>query len=155
MTRATLSEVFLKVAGSLAGMRSICPGGATGCVIATADGRIVATGYNGPPHGWNDAALVKKGCERDRLELHGGIGYEVCPCIHAEQNALSHAARHGVATDGCMAYCTRKPCSTCAKALLQAGVEFCIFLREDGFPAQSYCKLLIMERVREALREFQ
>lgn len=149
--KVPLSECLLKVAGAMAADRCICPGGFTGCVIATQDGRILAQGYNGPPHGWNDEL---KECLRDTLDLHGGIGYEVCPCVHAEINALAHAARHGVAVAGGIAYCTRKPCGLCARALLQAGIDRVVFTRPDGFPAESGVAEVVRQRMSEALSAF-
>lgn len=120
MTRKSINETMLSVAQEVAGSRSVCPGGNTGCVLATEDGRILAVGYNGPMHGANDRISE---CIRDRLDLHGGFGYEVCPCVHAESNAVAHAARHGVSLQNAVAYVTRKPCGACARLLYQAGVE--------------------------------
>lgn len=42
--------------------------------------------------------------------------------VHAELNALALAARHGVSVAGATCYSTRTPCSTCAGALVQAGI---------------------------------
>lgn len=124
LVRKAIHQVLLEMAEKLARERSVCPGGFTGCALVTHDGRVLALGYNGPPHNWPDDLTE---CKRDALDLHGGIGYEVCPCVHAEANALAHAARHGVATDGAIALCTRKPCCACAKSLLQAGVRSVAF----------------------------
>lgn len=127
--RKNIHQTMLGVALVMARSRSVCPGGITGCVIATSDGRILAVGYNGPMHGADDDL---KRCVRDDLDLHGGFGYEVCPCVHAEANAVAHAARHGVRLSGAVAYTTRIPCGTCARLLWQAGVEDFYALEKDG-----------------------
>jgi deoxycytidylate deaminase len=43
--------------------------------------------------------------------------------IHAEKNAIFNAAKNGASTEGATAYVTWPPCSQCASALVQAGVE--------------------------------
>ncbi|MHB9012023.1 MAG: deoxycytidylate deaminase, partial [Ignavibacteriaceae bacterium] len=41
---------------------------------------------------------------------------------HAEMNALTQAAIHGVTLKGATAYITNMSCTTCAKALIAAGI---------------------------------
>ena len=43
--------------------------------------------------------------------------------VHAEQNAITHAARNGIALEGCCAYITHYPCINCCKILLAAGIR--------------------------------
>lgn len=47
--------------------------------------------------------------------------------IHAEVDALSYAARQGVAIDGATAYVTRPPCNRCLPALIAAGVTRVVY----------------------------
>ena len=47
--------------------------------------------------------------------------YEIT--VHAEVNAITTAALHGVSTDGCSAYVTFSPCSRCAAVLINAGIK--------------------------------
>ena len=54
-----------------------------------------------------------------------GTGYDLCICVHAEQNALLAAARFGIAVEGSTMYTTMRPCFGCTKELLQAGVRRC------------------------------
>ena len=42
---------------------------------------------------------------------------------HAEINAICQASRHGIDLEGSIAYVTNMPCTTCAKALIAAGVR--------------------------------
>lgn len=42
--------------------------------------------------------------------------------VHAEANAIIHAARLGVSTEGSTLAVTHYPCLTCAKLLINAGV---------------------------------
>lgn len=43
--------------------------------------------------------------------------------VHAEVNAVTTAALHGVSTEGCNAYVTFSPCSRCAAVLINAGIK--------------------------------
>ena len=43
--------------------------------------------------------------------------------VHAEVNAVTTAALHGVSTNGATAYVTFHPCSRCAAVLINAGIS--------------------------------
>lgn len=92
--------------------------------VLVRDNRVISTGYNGTPEGW-DNCTDGGACPRcdDREGFGGsGNGYDKCICVHAEMNAIAAAARYGMPIDGCVAYVTNEPCLTCAKELVQAGV---------------------------------
>lgn len=42
---------------------------------------------------------------------------------HAEQNAISTAARNGYAVKGCSMFVTLFPCADCAKSIINAGIK--------------------------------
>jgi dCMP deaminase len=109
--------------------RANCLGSRVGAVIAV-DRRIVSTGYNGTPAGMPNCD--QGGCDRcaSRTRFPPGTGYDVCICVHAEQNALLAAARFGIAVGGALIYTTSRPCFGCLKELLQAGVGGVRFLHE-------------------------
>lgn len=109
--RPVWDEYFLKLA-MLASERSTCPRMHCGCVLVK-DKFVLATGYNGSlpglPHCEDVGCLV--------VDNH---------CVrtnHAEMNALTQAAIHGVNIKGSTAYITNMSCTTCAKALIAAGIE--------------------------------
>jgi dCMP deaminase len=109
--------------------RSTCLRRHTGAVLVK-DKRILATGYNGVPAGL--AHCDEVGCLREQREIPSGSHHELCRGIHAEQNAVIQAARHGIAIDGSTVYCTHQPCVLCAKILLNAGVVDIVF--RDAYP---------------------
>ena len=43
--------------------------------------------------------------------------------LHAEQNAISFAAKNGIATQGGTVYVTWSPCVHCAKVIVSAGIK--------------------------------
>jgi dCMP deaminase len=111
MPRPSWDEYFMSIARQVAG-RSTCLRRATGAVLVK-DKRILSTGYNGVPSGLE---------LREQRGIASGSHHELCRGIHAEQNAVIQAARHGIAIDGSTVYCTHQPCVLCAKILLNAGV---------------------------------
>ena len=47
--------------------------------------------------------------------------------IHAEQNAIIHAARNGVSINGAYLYVTASPCWSCFKSIANAGVTRIVY----------------------------
>jgi dCMP deaminase len=104
--------------------RSTCLRRHTGAVLVK-DKRILSTGYNGAPSGL--AHCEQAGCLRERFSVPSGSNHELCRGIHAEQNAVVQAARHGIAIDGSTLYSTHQPCVLCAKILVNAGVTEIVY----------------------------
>src|SRR5690606_38188033 len=92
--------------------------------------RILPTGYKGTPQQMKTSDAG--GCDRcaHRERYPPGQAYDMCVCVHAEQNALLAAARFGIAVEGSIMYSTMKPCFGCSKQLLQAGVRGVYYLHE-------------------------
>ncbi len=111
-------EYFLKMA-HLASERSTCLRRKVGAVLVK-DRQILATGYNGAPMNIEHCDVV--GCIRQRLNVPSGQRHEICRGLHAEQNVILQAARHGVSLKDSVIYVTNTPCSICAKMLINAGI---------------------------------
>ena len=81
------------------------------------------------------------GCERcaNPEQYPSGTGYDVCICVHAEQNALLAAARFGIAVEGAMLYSTMRPCFNCSKELLQANGSKAWCISKNGNPVTKAC----------------
>jgi dCMP deaminase len=101
--------------------RADCKGRKVGAVLVM-DDRVVSTGYNGTPAGMSNCS--DGGCWRclNRGLYKSGTAYDLCICVHAEQNALLGAARFGIRTDGSQLYTTLQPCFGCLKESIQAHV---------------------------------
>ena len=116
--RPTWDEYFMATAILIAS-RSTCQRLNVGCVLVSGGehkNRIIAAGYNGFL-----AGAAHKSCVRD--------GHEQAT-VHAEQNAISDAARRGVSVSGATAYITHFPCINCAKILASAGVKEIKYLHD-------------------------
>jgi dCMP deaminase len=113
--------------------RANCLGRRVGAVLVVKD-RLVAAGYNGTPMKVKNCD--EGGCDRcahpDQYE--SGTGYDVCICVHAEQNALMSAARFGIPVEGAVIFTTVRPCFGCMKELLQAKVEAVFYLHDWEHP---------------------
>lgn len=126
--RPSWDEYFMSIADQVA-TRSTCLRRQIGAVLVR-DKRILATGYNGVPSGLRHCAEV--GCIRERLGIPSGTRHEMCRGLHAEQNTVIQAARHGINIDGATIYCTAHPCVQCTKILLNAGIKSIVY--RDSYP---------------------
>jgi dCMP deaminase len=123
VSRPSWDEYFMQIAGVVAG-RSTCLRRSVGAVLVK-DKRLLATGYNGAPSGL--AHCVDVGCRREADKVPSGQRAEICRGLHAEQNALLQAARHGICVLGATLYCTTEPCVLCSKMLINAGIVRIVF----------------------------
>ncbi|HJX37695.1 MAG TPA: cytidine/deoxycytidylate deaminase family protein [Anaerolineae bacterium] len=119
--RPSWDEYFLAIAQVVAS-RSVCLRHQIGAVIVNGDQQILSTGYNGPPRGMKHCA-ERGGCIRQAKGVLSGTRQEYCYGLHAEQNAIVQAAREGIRLLGSTLYCTYKPCSLCARMIVNAGIR--------------------------------
>lgn len=102
--------------------------------------RIIASGYNGSiagmPHCDDEGHdMVKGHCVRT---------------IHAEMNALTQAAKFGVAVDTATIYTTASPCWACFRVLVNAGIYTFVYAEpyrydDDHLRIQSVAQILSLE----------
>lgn len=123
LKRPTWDEYFLKLATEAA-KRSSCSRRQVGAIIVV-DKTIASTGYNGTPTGTPNCN--EGGCPRCASDTPSHAGYETCFCVHAEINAIALAARIGCRVGGGILYTTLRPCLSCLKASIQAGVKEILF----------------------------
>jgi len=122
-TRPDWDEYFMAIA-ELVSTRSTCLRRRVGAVLVL-ERRILATGYNGAPSGLAHCTLET--CLREKRQIPSGSQQELCRGLHAEQNVIIQAALHGVSSKGSILYCTHKPCSLCAKMIINAGISRIVY----------------------------
>lgn len=132
--RSDVNETWMNVAREIS-KRSRCVRSAVGCVIVDMEGRVVATGYNGPPADWHPNGITHlpppmmcdSFCPRalDESEGQGSGSYTNCVSIHAELNALLCSDRSS-RIDATM-YTSRIPCGDCAKAIANSGIAMVVY----------------------------
>jgi dCMP deaminase len=128
--RPPWDDYFMEIA-RLVARRSTCTRRRVGAVVVK-DRHILSTGYNGAPSGVRHC--IEVGCLRARLQVASGERHELCRGIHAEQNAIIQAARHGVSIRQGSLYCTNLPCSICAKMIINAGIVQIFYLNGYADP---------------------
>jgi dCMP deaminase len=136
MDRPSWDEYFMEIA-RLVARRSSCLRRQVGAVMVKGK-NILATGYNGTPSGITHCELV--GCLRQQLNVPSGERHELCRGLHAEQNAIIQAAKHGINITGATLYCTNSPCIICSKMLINAGIQKIIY--QEGYPDQLSMEML-------------
>ncbi|MCF8369578.1 MAG: cytidine/deoxycytidylate deaminase family protein [Bacteroidales bacterium] len=119
-TRPPWDEYFMDLAHSVS-KRATCDRGRSGCVIVR-DKQILVTGYVGSPRGLSHCDDVghffKKVIHED-----GSVTQHCVRTVHAEQNAITQAARRGIGLDKATLYCRMTPCRTCAMLIINCGIE--------------------------------
>ncbi len=86
-----------------------------GAVLVGPEGEVRLTGYNGPPKGVKDYPYR---FDRPTKYLFAS---------HAEMNVVAFAAREQIQTKGCKLYVTHRPCSACARLIIQSGICEVVF----------------------------
>ena len=125
--RPSWHQYFMIIA-KITALRSTCNSRPGGAIIVSTDNRILAGGYTA-----SVAATFQctdKGpdyCFRRESGASDVDKYNNCKSIHAEQNAIIHAAKHGVSIDGSRIYCTLQPCYICLKLIAGAGITNVFF----------------------------
>lgn len=114
---------FMKVA-KLAAENSYSRRAKVGAIIVR-DGRIISTGWNGQPRGFDNC------CEKEIVLPSGERALETLPTvIHAEMNALFWCSKTEIISDNSELYVTLSPCVNCALGIIQCGIKKVYYLDE-------------------------
>lgn len=161
-TRPSKDEYYLDIAKAVC-ERSPCIRRKFGAIVVK-DDTVVSTGYNGPARGVVNCLQV--GCLKDELEIPPYEGYEYCPGVHAEENAVINAARHGASVLGGTLYLygqefetgevfEGRPCDRCRRTIINAGIEEVITKRPDGTILKKSVDEWISEDTKSYLRDLE
>lgn len=127
MTNRPSRDSMLMEMAHVVAKRSTCNRLHVGAVMSR-DGRVIATGYNGPVSGMPH-------CDHQ----------DGTPCddsVHAEANSIVFSAKYGVAIDGAMLHTTHQPCAYCAKLLINGGIQRVLYQTKYRDPLG----ILLLER---------
>ena len=121
-TQQQLDKVYMSCAENIATL-SHAVRKKVGCVLVTPD-NVMLSSYNGTPSGWDNC------CE----DVHETEPFEYLvtknTVIHAELNAILHAARQGVSVKGSTIYVSLAPCSVCSAMIAQASIKRVVYAEE-------------------------
>ncbi len=153
--RPTWDEYFMEVARTIA-KRATCDRGKSGCVIAR-DNQILVTGYVGSPVGFPHCDDV--GHQMKKMVHEDGSETNHCVrTVHAEQNAICQAARHGIPLAGATVYCKMTPCRTCAMLIINCGITRVVCEKKYHAGAESEAMFktanITLEYVEEVVEQY-
>ena len=137
--RPTWDEYFMSIARVVA-TRSNCIKRMVGALIVK-DRRIISTGYNGTPRGVRNCN--EGGCPRCAGGAEAGTDLAECLCSHAEENAITQSAYHGVNVREAAIYTTLCPCLICTKMIINAGIREVLYAAP--FPHEDAALVLFRE----------
>ena len=91
-----------------------------GCFIVK-DEEILIEAANGRP---GDEQCLTGNCERCAAAdlFPRGRDHDICSCLHAEQRAITGAARDGIQLKGARLFSSYQPCLTCLKLSVASGI---------------------------------
>lgn len=118
--RPSWDEYFMEIANTVS-KRATCDRGRSGCVIVR-DKQILVTGYVGSPKGLPHCDDIGHQLKQVVHE-DGHMTTHCVRTVHAEQNAITQAARLGISLDKSTLYCRMTPCRTCAMLIINCGIE--------------------------------
>ncbi|MFQ6053015.1 MAG: cytidine/deoxycytidylate deaminase family protein [Candidatus Bathyarchaeia archaeon] len=149
MERPDKTMYFLDIALAVAA-RSTCLRRKFGAVIVKGN-TIVGTGYNGTAKGVVNC--FEAGCIKDEMDLPQDRAYDLCPAVHAEENAIINSNRAdrigarlyiaGFDADGNRTRAV--PCQRCKRKIINSEIEEVVILDLDGEPTRYNVKDWIEE----------
>jgi len=123
LKRPGWDDYFMNIA-KVVSQRSNCIKRHVAAIIIK-DKRIVSTGYNGTPRGIKNCN--EGGCPRCNRFDASGKDLGECLCSHAEENAITQAAYHGVSIKNATLFTTFSPCLMCTKMIINSGIKEVVF----------------------------
>jgi dCMP deaminase len=130
--------------------RSTCLRRKFGAVIVNGN-TIVGTGYNG--NAKDVINCYEVGCIKDMTGAPSNRAYDLCPAVHAEENAIINSSRNdrigatlylaGFNPDG--KYTRADPCQRCKRKIINSEINEVVLLDEEGQPVRIDVKDFIQE----------
>jgi dCMP deaminase len=119
--RKDKADKFFQLAEFQANLFSKDPNTKVGALfLAPGSYQIVSQGFNGMPRGIDETIASR--WERPVKYFR---------VAHAEANAVANACRHGAPLENTIAIVTLFPCATCAKLMIQSGIQYLVTREPD------------------------
>jgi len=137
--RPDKDHYYLNISREVA-RRSTCLRRGFGAVIVKND-QIISTGYAGAARGAKNCTDIGV-CLRQQANIPPGERYELCRSVHAEMNAIIHAARSemidsvlylvGLDAETGEVISGARPCKICTRLIINAGIKTVKVLEPDS-----------------------
>lgn len=129
MIRPDWDTVWIKIAETVSD-RSLCTRAQVGAVIVSADNRVQAITYNGPPPDFQHMDRpCTDWCPRSMKTDDFDPEYNDCFTGHAEANAISRS--NWSELEGATLYVTTAVCFNCSKLIGQTGIRRVVYVAGD------------------------
>ena len=99
-----------------------------GCLLVTTENLQIGA-YNGQPSGWDNVCEDTHTTDDPHFKPSEYLVTKNT-VIHAELNAILHAARQGVSVKGSIIYISLSPCASCSAMIAQAGIKRVVYQEE-------------------------
>lgn len=139
MQRIDKQNYYLDIAETVL-KRGSCLRRNFGAVIVNND-QIISSGYTGAPRGRRNCMDMNQ-CVRQKFGIPRGERYEMCRSVHAEANAIIHAAREdmlgatlylvGREMDSSGYVQNASPCSMCKRLIINSGIDRVIIRYDEN-----------------------
>lgn len=116
-------DEYFMASAKLSAMRSKDPNTQVGACIVSKDNRILSSGYNGAPNGFEDKYFP---WDREGNDLDTKYMY----VVHAERNAILNFRGNTKDLEGARLYVDLFPCNECAKEIIQSGIKEIVYLSD-------------------------
>ncbi len=153
--RPSWDKYFMEIADTVA-KRATCDRGRSGCVIVK-NKQILVTGYVGSPTGLphcDDAGHQMKMVTHE----DGSTSNHCVRTVHAEQNAITQAAKLGIPIEESTLYCRMTPCRACAMMIINCGITRIVCERKyhAGGESEEMFKeaKIALEYIHEEMQEY-
>lgn len=137
--RPSWDSYFMGIA-RVVSLRSNCVKRRVAALIVK-DRRIISSGYNGTPRGVKNCN--EGGCPRCNSFGSSGAKLDECFCSHAEENAITQSAYHGVTIQAATLYTTFSPCLMCTKMIINSGIREVVY--DAHYPLMKIAVKLLKE----------
>ena len=148
MSRRDKINYYLDIAQAVL-ERGTCLRRNFGAIIVQND-QIISTGYVGAPRGRRNCSDIDL-CNRERLAIPRGERFEMCRSVHAEANAIIHAARADMIKSTLYLVGKEKesgelvknasPCPMCRRMIMNAGISK-VIVRETN---DTYSTIVVLD----------
>ena len=138
--KLNIDEINMLIA-IVSGLNSKDPSSQVGSCITTIDKKVLSTGCNNNPKGWDDKEFPW-GNDFENGEINTKYPY----IIHAEMNTIMNYNGSKKDLENGIMYVTLFPCSACAKIIASSGIKKLIYIEERGNNLDNTFSRLILSK---------
>lgn len=141
-------QTFMEIALTMR-KRSKDPKTQVGALIVSEDNRILSSGYNGTPVGFDDDNFPWG------KDMNNPLENKYYFVIHAERNTILNYRGNMRDLYNSTCYVTHYPCIECAKEIAQSGIKNIIYYEDKGDQLNTEVTTIIFNKAGIQCRKFK